>query len=83
MNWRDAHLRARCIWIELGWVNRVGPRTCPIEPAGTVLDPFCGSGTTGVVALRHRRKFIGIELNPKYIEIAERRIGKPDQVSMF
>lgn len=42
----------------------------------TVLDPFCGAGTTAVVALRHSRKFIGIELNPKYIEIAERRIAK-------
>ena len=40
----------------------------------TVLDPFCGSGTTGVVALRHRRSFIGIELNPDYIRLARRRI---------
>ncbi len=40
----------------------------------TVLDPFCGSGTTGVVACRHNRNFIGIELNPKYAELAERRI---------
>jgi DNA modification methylase len=41
---------------------------------GVVLDPFCGSGTTGVVALRHGRKFIGVELNPTYVEMAERRI---------
>ena len=34
------------------------------EPArATVLDPFCGAGTTGVVALRHDRDFVGIELN--------------------
>ena len=39
-----------------------------------VLDPFCGSGTTGVVALRHGRSFIGIELNPEYIELARKRI---------
>ena len=39
-----------------------------------VLDPFCGSGTTGVVALRHGRSFIGIELNTDYIELARRRI---------
>jgi DNA modification methylase len=45
---------------------------CP--PNGLVLDPFCGSGTTGVVALRHHRNFIGIELNPKYVEMAEKRI---------
>lgn len=47
---------------------------CPIE--GTVLDPFCGSGTTGVVALRHGRKFIGIELNPAYVEMARGRIER-------
>jgi DNA modification methylase len=41
----------------------------------TVLDPFCGSGTTGVVALRYQRKFVGIELNPAYAELAKKRIG--------
>ncbi len=41
---------------------------------GLVLDPFAGSGTVGVVALRHRRRFLGIELNPEYCEIARRRI---------
>lgn len=40
---------------------------------GVVLDPFFGSGTTGVVALRHGRDFIGCELNPEYVEIAKRR----------
>ena len=45
------------------------------EPVpAVVLDPFAGSGTTGVVALRHGRSFIGIELNPEYVEIARRRI---------
>ena len=39
-----------------------------------VIDPFCGSGTTGVVALRHGRLFIGVELNPEYVELARRRI---------
>jgi DNA modification methylase len=39
-----------------------------------VLDPFCGSGTTGVVALRHNRSFIGIELNSEYCEMARNRI---------
>ena len=40
----------------------------------TVLDPFCGSGTTGVVALRHGRRFVGIELNADYVAMARRRI---------
>lgn len=45
---------------------------CP--EGGTVLDPFFGAGTTGVVALKHRREFVGIELNPQYIEMAEKRL---------
>ena len=40
----------------------------------TVLDPFTGSGTVAVVALRHGRNFVGIELNSKYGEIAKERI---------
>jgi hypothetical protein len=41
----------------------------------TVLDPFTGSGTTGVVAVRHQRSFIGCELNPDYLALARKRIG--------
>ena len=41
---------------------------------GTVLDCFCGSGTTGIVALNRDRNFIGIELNPEYAELSKRRI---------
>lgn len=40
---------------------------------GIVLDPFFGSGTTGIVAMRYGRRFVGCELNPEYIEIANRR----------
>lgn len=39
-----------------------------------VFDPFLGSGTTGLVALRSRRRFIGIELNPEYVNIANDRL---------
>lgn len=42
---------------------------------GTVLDPFCGSGTTGAVAVRTGRNFIGIDLNPEYLAMARRRIA--------
>lgn len=45
---------------------------CP--EGGTVLDPFAGAGTTGLVALRHGRGFIGLELNPEYADMARRRI---------
>ena len=40
---------------------------------GVVLDPFFGSGTTGRVATKFNRHYIGIELNPQYIEISQRR----------
>jgi DNA modification methylase len=41
-----------------------------------VLDPFVGSGTTAVVSKKLSRSYIGIELNPKYIEIANKRINE-------
>jgi len=40
----------------------------------TVLDPFMGSGTVAVVANKHNRHAVGVELNPEYVEIASRRI---------
>lgn len=46
---------------------------CP--EGGTVLDPFTGSGTTGAVAKRLRRSFIGVEINPDYWEMAQKRIS--------
>ena len=42
--------------------------------ADTILDPFMGSGTTGVAAVQMGRKFIGIERDPKYFDIACKRI---------
>ena len=44
------------------------------RPGDLVLDPFIGSGTTGEVALKLHRRFLGIELNPDYIEIATKRL---------
>lgn len=41
---------------------------------GGILDPFAGVGTTGLVANRLGRSFVGIELNPAYVEMARRRI---------
>lgn len=45
---------------------------CP--PGGHVLDPFVGSGTTGVAALELGRTFVGIDRDPHYLEIADRRL---------
>lgn len=44
-------------------------------PGETVLDPFMGSGTTGVAAINLGRQFVGIELEPKYFDIACKRIS--------
>jgi DNA modification methylase len=60
---------------------------CPVElltpcilagspPGGVVLDPFFGSGTTGVAAVRTGRQYIGIELSPKFCDMARARIEK-------
>lgn len=44
------------------------------RPGDIVLDPFCGSGTTGAVAAQEGRDFIGIEINPDYCEMSRQRI---------
>lgn len=44
-------------------------------PDGIVLDPFLGSGTSAIAAKKLGRRYIGIELNPQYAELAEKRIG--------
>jgi len=46
------------------------------NPGDTILDPFMGSGTTGVACVQTGRNFIGIELEPKYFEIAQKRIAE-------
>lgn len=46
------------------------------DDAQTILDPFMGSGTTGVAALNLGRKFVGIEREPKYFEAALRRLSQ-------
>jgi site-specific DNA-methyltransferase (adenine-specific) len=44
-------------------------------PGGLILDPFCGSGSTGVAAVAEGFRFIGIEQDADYVEIAKRRIA--------
>ena len=67
-----------------GW-NRQHPTEKPVglmvwailhttNPGDTILDPFMGSGTTGVACIQTGRNFIGIEIDPTYYAIAERRI---------
>jgi DNA modification methylase len=64
-------------YVTTGWKP-----SCDCHPAfagepvpATVLDIFNGSGTTGVVALRHGRRYIGIDLNADYLELAKQRLG--------
>ncbi|WP_269857996.1 DNA-methyltransferase [Streptomyces sp. RPT161] len=55
-------------------------RICP--EGGTVLDPFTGSGSTGVAALREGRDFIGVELSPHYADVAEERLLRAAQPTL-
>jgi len=59
---------ARCLATRLEQLVRIRPE------GGTVLDPFTGSGSTGVAALREGRKFVGAELSSHYADVAERRL---------
>ena len=54
-------------------------------PGGLVLDPFCGSGSTGCAAMQERFRFIGLDLEPEYLRIAAARIRHwtPRQVDLF
>lgn len=55
---------------------------CPY--GGVVLDPFNGTGTTGVVAIQNNRKYVGIDLSKEYIAMATRRLEKESsQYSLF
>lgn len=87
--WTNLNQNSRQINCSIGATNaeRVGhPTQKPLAVmrftlreigyAGTILDPFMGSGTTGVAAVKLGRKFIGIEIEPKYFDIACRRIGE-------
>jgi site-specific DNA-methyltransferase (adenine-specific) len=59
------------------WLIRLA---CP--PGGVVLDPFAGSGSTGVAALREGRRFIGIERESEFVEIAEARLSHAERLAM-
>jgi len=54
---------------------------CPVD--GTVIDPFSGAATTGVVACQKNRNYIGIELNPEYAKLSEDRLSKEAALENF
>ncbi len=49
------------------------------RPGGVVLDPFVGSGTTALVAVKNGRGYIGIDLNPDYVEMARERLNAAER----
>jgi len=66
------------------WLNANPPQTLGFRPTCdhdhdpipcTVLDPFAGSGTTGVVARRLGRRFVGLDLSAEYLQLARKRLG--------
>jgi site-specific DNA-methyltransferase (adenine-specific)/modification methylase len=86
-NWPKAVRRLQWRWngmIRQGNEERYHPTQKPLEVmkwviglcpvSDTILDPFMGSGTTGVAAIQMGKKFIGIERDPKYFKIACKRI---------
>jgi site-specific DNA-methyltransferase (adenine-specific)/modification methylase len=96
-NWHKAVRRLQWRWngmIRQGNEERYHPTQKPLEvmkwvitlcpKSETILDPFMGSGTTGVAAIQMGRKFIGIEREQKYFDIACKRIEQASkQVDMF
>jgi site-specific DNA-methyltransferase (adenine-specific) len=57
----------------LALLERIVKAACPED--GQVLDPFSGSGTTGIAAARLGRRYLGIELEEEYLELAQKRFG--------
>ncbi len=57
-------------------------RIIEVNVGDTILDPFMGSGTTGVACAELGRSFIGIEIEPKYFEIAKRRIDQTTELML-
>jgi site-specific DNA-methyltransferase (adenine-specific) len=66
---RRVHPTQKPVWVMAWIIERY------TQPGDTVLDPFMGSGTTGVACVKLGRHFIGIEKEPKYFDIAQRRIA--------
>ena len=79
--------RALLSVIHCGGRRKEHPNEKPVEvmarivewasaPGGNILDPFMGSGTTGVACVQTGRRFVGVEIDPTYYAIAERRIAE-------
>lgn len=65
----------------LALVDRI-VRACSL-PGQVVLDPFAGVGTTAVAAVRNGRRFVGIEREPRYVELARRRVAQEQSAGLL
>jgi DNA modification methylase len=94
LRWNEDHKAIPNIMRDTPPINRVHPNEKPFrlvqrfiqahtKPGDIILDPFMGSGTTCVAAAMEGRKFIGVELDPKYFEIARRRVEHCIRPGMF
>lgn len=89
--WRDIRLKGEGYFFREETYGHPGYTPQPIMDrlidlmsSDSVLDPFMGTGTSGVSAVKHGRKYLGIELNPEYFEIAIRRIESAmDETSLL
>jgi len=86
----DSELKRKITTLPLNQTRYGHPTEKPIElmrkyilvssrPGDTILDPFMGSGTTGVACVQTGRNFFGVEIDPTYFAIAERRIKDAQQ----
>ena len=94
MAWTNKKGPAKMFWQSVLSYKKEHPTQKPVElmewciemigSQNVILDPFMGSGTTGVAAIKMGKKFIGIEREPKYFEVACKRIEEAQkQVDMF
>jgi site-specific DNA-methyltransferase (adenine-specific) len=91
LRWADDSVAVPNIMRDMPPIKRQHPNEKPVSlvrrfielhtrPGDLVLDPFMGSGTTGVACVQTGRRFIGIELDPVYFAVAERRIAEAQYV---
>jgi site-specific DNA-methyltransferase (adenine-specific)/modification methylase len=96
MAWTNLDRPAKCWDGNVGRVEYGHPTEKPVAlmrwcieqakvpPGGAILDPYMGSGSTGVAAMQMRHPFVGIEIEPRYFDIACRRIEEAQrQGDMF
>jgi DNA modification methylase len=94
LRWQDDAKAVRNIYSQMPPRDRVHPNEKPVEmvahflenhtyPGDTVLDPFMGSGTTGVAAVRMGRKFIGVEMESEHFETSCERIRAAQEGDFF